>query len=236
MLKAAKNRLLDLIFPPLCLTCEKHLAKEKDNGPVCATCIASPIRYQNLFCPICLNNLKDESDTCHPHALYSLAPATNYDNPIIKKIVWQLKYEGWQSLAAPLAQLLIITAKDNNLELNNTIVVPLPLHSSKKRTRGFNQSELMADIVKSQLHLVWSPHNLERVKNTASQANQPDWGAREKNVEDAFFVNNPEQFLNKNVILIDDIFTSGTTLKEAARVLKLAGANKITALVIARAR
>ena len=94
----------------------------------------------------------------------------------------------------------------------------------------------MADIVKSQLHLVWSPDNLERVKNTASQANQPDWGARERNVENDFFVNNPEQFLNKNVILIDDIFTSGTTLKEAARVLKLSGANKITALVIARAR
>jgi ComF family protein len=236
MLKATKNRLLDLIFPPLCLTCEKHLAKEQDDGPVCTTCLASPARYQKLFCPICLNTLRSADDTCHPHALYSLVPATSYDNPIIKKMVWQLKYEGWQSLAMPLAHLLVKAAKDNNLKLDNAIVVPLPLHSSKKRKRGFNQSELMADIVKGQLHLVWSPDNLERVKNTASQAAQPDWGAREKNVEDAFFINNPEQFLKKNVILIDDIFTSGTTLKEAARVLKLAGANKITALVIARAR
>lgn len=231
MLKTAKNFLLDLVFPPLCLTCENHLPESEKR--VCDNCLASLSLYDYLYCPVCLGR----DNRCHPRSGYLLAAATSYDHPVIKKIIWQFKYEGWQNLADPLSDLLVnCLRKTGQYSRPDWLVVPLPLYKSRQKKRGFNQSELLAEKVNRQLNLVWSKDNLIRVRNTESQAEMIDYKTREENVKNAFFVNDPEEFNGKNIILIDDVFTSGTTLNEAIRVLRLVGAKKIIALVVARAR
>jgi ComF family protein len=113
--------------------------------------------------------------------------------------------------------------------------VPVPLHWKKKQERGFNQSELMAKKICRKLSLPISINNLHRVKNTLSQT-QLSRLQRQKNVNDAFKVKNPDLFLEKNVLLVDDVLTTGITASECARNLKNAGAKKVYLLALARSR
>ena len=116
------------------------------------------------------------------------------------------------------------------------LVMPVPLYPHREMKRGFNQAAVLANILSRRFYLEISKNNLVRIKNTLAQADQKDFHAREDNVRDAFFVMDPAKLKNKDIILIDDVFTSGATLNEAARMIKLCGAKKIIALVLARAR
>ena len=115
------------------------------------------------------------------------------------------------------------------------VVVPVPLHWKKKQERGFNQSELMAKKICRKLSLPISINNLHRVKNTLSQT-QLSRLQRQKNVNNAFKVKNPDIFLEKNVLLVDDVLTTGITASECARNLKNAGAKEVYLLALARSR
>lgn len=233
MLRSAKNFFLDLIFPSLCLACEGYLGNS--DKKCCDSCLHSLPAYDYLVCPVCLKRVV--ADRCHPEYPYLLVAATSYIHPVAQKIIWQFKYGGWQSLAEPLADLMAEGLKNSgDYKRGEWLVAPVPLHKSRQNHRGFNQAELLAGIVNKKLGLAWSKNNLIRVKNTESQAELSDWKAREENVKNSFFINKPEEFFGKGVILIDDVFTSGATLCEAARTLKLSGAKKIIALTFARAR
>ncbi len=237
MIKTAKNFLLDLIFPSLCLTCENYLTD--NNEKICDPCLHSMPVYDYLLCPVCMNRCVGEGAVshCHRHFPYLLLAATSYDNPVAKKIIWQFKYGSWQSLAGPLADLMAESLqKTGNYNCRDWMITPIPLHQSRLRKRGFNQSEALAERINKKMGLWWSKNNLVKIKNTGVQADLSDWKKREENIKDSFFVNHPEEFSGRNIILVDDVFTSGSTLAEAARVLKLAGAKKIIALTFARAR
>jgi ComF family protein len=137
-------------------------------------------------------------------------------------------------LATPLGSLL------TNLLHQKTIgeidfVVPVPLHWKKKQERGFNQSELMAKKICNELSIPISINNLNRVKNTLSQT-QLSRTQRHKNVKDAFKVKNPGKFFHKNVLLVDDVLTTGMTASECAKSLENAGANKVFLIALARSK
>jgi len=241
VLKTVKNFLLDFLYPALCIGCGQYL--EKAETKVCYRCLTAPPRYDHLVCPTCLARSPKLTNTCHPKTKYLLAAATSYNEPVIQKIIRQFKYEGWQSLVEPLGDFLlhplqkILRISDIlSINLGEWLITPLPLHSKKQRERGFNQAELLAHYISNKTGVLLLKDNLVRVRNTLSQAELPDWQARENNVRDAFLVNNPEKIRGKNIILVDDVFTSGATLNEAVRVLKTTKAKKIIALVVARAR
>jgi ComF family protein len=116
-------------------------------------------------------------------------------------------------------------------------MIPIPLHPKKERERGFNQSLLIAEALRD--FLSGSPplisQILVRVKNTKAQAEIKDSDKRKENVRSCFAVKNPSEIKGKNIILIDDVFTSGATANEAVRTLKTAGARRILVLVLAKA-
>ncbi len=114
------------------------------------------------------------------------------------------------------------------------IVVFIPLHHSRERKRGFNQAKLLAEIVAKNFNLELK-NVLMRVKNTPPQAQAENREKRRENLFGAFTIIDPDEIKNKNIILIDDVYTSGATMSEAARVLKSRGARKIIALVAAKA-
>ena len=122
---------------------------------------------------------------------------------------------------------------DDGLDLNDIdILVPVPLHRKSKSRRGFNQSELLITELLRRLDREVSVNNLVRIQNTRSQIILSR-EERIKNVTNAFQVKNPELFVNKNVLLVDDVCTTGSTLNECARSLKSAGAQKVYGLVLA---
>lgn len=236
MLARAKNLVLDMLFPRTCLTCAKHVTTHDAHGIVCDACMAKIPLYDALHCPACLRRIPAGGKSCHPEAKYLLAGAAHYSHDTVQKLIWQMKYEGWQSAGAPIGTILANYLRSLPHDLASHHVVPVPLHKNREWRRGFNQAALLGGAVSTALHLPVIVKNLVRVKETPAQADQKDYALREQNIMGAFHVERPDEFKGKDILLVDDVTTSGATLREAARVLKIAGARTIIAAVAARAR
>ena len=185
--------------------------------------------------------MPDNRKTCHKKSLYILAAAAFYNDETIKNLIWRLKYRNEKAAVAPLAKILIehlkltgLISEIGPLKPKNTILVPIPLHPARERQRGFNQSFLLAEKLAKNFNLNLT-NSLSREKNTKPQAEIEDFKKRQENVIDCFSVKNIDEIKGKNILLVDDVSTSGSTLNEAAKVLKKAGAKKIIGLVAARA-
>jgi ComF family protein len=120
--------------------------------------------------------------------------------------------------------------------LPNVVLVPIPLHPRRLRWRGFNQAELLGELIAKNLGIKFIPDLLIRVKNTEPQV-KLDKDQRQINIRHAFILNKNSQFDNLkicNFVLFDDVWTTGATLKEAGKVLKRNGTKKVWGLTIAR--
>jgi len=234
-----KKIFLEILFPPVCLSCQKHIIEQENY--LCHLCATKIVINKTLICSVCRARLPDNRKTCHKKSLYILAAAAFYNDETIKNLIWRLKYRNEKAAVAPLAKILIehlkltgLISEIGPLKPKNTILVPIPLHPARERQRGFNQSFLLAEKLAKNFNLNLT-NSLSREKNTKPQAEIEDFKKRQENVIDCFSVKNIDEIKGKNILLVDDVSTSGSTLNEAAKVLKKAGAKKIIGLVAARA-
>lgn len=230
---------LDTFFPWQCVSCKRevHLSY-----PLCKKCQKNiPINY-SFICPVCKKRVINFSKRCCfcKTNLFALGVVSFYENSIIRKTIHLFKYQPIISLQKPLASLIIRFLKETNFfsEINkkNILLIPIPLHKRKKRQRGFNQSELLTEVIASHFSLNFHSKILLRIKNNPPQAKINNFIEREKNTKDVFQIpiSSLNLIKNKWIILIDDVYTSGATMQEAARILKKSGAKKIIGLVLAR--
>lgn len=230
----AKEAIFDILFPRICLNCRKSLSNEKEF--ICDGCFSLIKMNSAFFCPICRGRLPDMEKTCHPKSSFIIAPAGKYEDPILQKIIQSFKYQGVESLAPVLGELLIKYIKNCEPQipqLSNYLITYIPLHKNRERQRGFNQAKLLAEYVGSHFNLPVI-ESLKRVKKTKPQAQMKSKEERLKNISGCFKVNNSEFIKEKNAILIDDVFTTGDTMSEAVKILKESGAKKIISLVTAK--
>jgi ComF family protein len=124
----------------------------------------------------------------------------------------------------------------NLLDFKNNIdlLVPVPLHKKRKRKRGYNQSALLCNAISRTTDIPVNEISLQRVKNTISQT-KFNLVQRRKNVADAFRVVNKKEIVNKTILLVDDVITSGSTINACAEQLKINGAKEIFAITVAKA-
>jgi len=212
-----------------CLLC----AASSGQDIVCAACAADLPRLQEPGCLRCARPLPGAGgEICGsclsepPHYDRTLA-AFRYDFPI-DKLVQTFKYGHRLALAAFFGEQLAALAGRPLADL----IVPLPLHPERLRERGFNQALELARPVGAAWQIPIAASNCHRVRNTPAQADLP-WRERIKNIRGAFHCS--DDFTGKRIILVDDVMTSGASLAECARTLKLHGAIEVTALVVARA-
>ena len=198
------NKILALLFPQKCLGCKKE---------------------NEILCPDCLGKI-NRPDTPYLKGVHITA---NYQDQIVKKALWMLKYQGVKQLAKPLAE-LIKERVWKKLETENWIIVPIPLSSKKLRYRGYNQAELIARELSGNIRT----DILFKKFHTKSQVEVKDREERLANIIGSFEARNPEKIKGKKIILIDDVCTTGATMSEAKKVLKLAGAKKVVGVVVAR--
>ncbi|MDO8585005.1 MAG: ComF family protein [bacterium] len=235
-LAAIKDTVLDILFPPLCFACEKNLLPEEKTQNVCAACFGSIALFDTLFCSVCGARLPGNAKICHPEALYMLGSAASYRNEAVQKLIWRLKYGKLRAAAVPLAGLLAQYLTTLDYHFLGFTVLPVPLHADRFEERGFNQAELLATHVAAHLRLPLVTDVLQRVKATPAQAKMRDRAERSANLADAFAINpHSTAIAGKNILLVDDVFTTGATIGEAVRMLKTAGAKIVIALTIARA-
>lgn len=231
--------LLDLLFPLRCVSCGlPKQATINPSGYLCKPCGDSIKVHQWAFCALCNKKLiKLSPCSSHPTPIAALGVACSYNNQLVKNLIWEYKYRFVEPLSEPLAEKMSAYFKQVFLPLedfpHNWITTFIPLFPARKRWRGFNQAELLAQHFSTKIKLPLS-HILQRKKFKKPQVALETKKQRFENVQQAFQVQNADLIKNKNIILIDDICTSGATLLEAGKMLKRAGAKKIYGLVLAR--
>jgi ComF family protein len=157
----------------------------------------------------------------------------------LRELIHLLKYNQVRPAANVLGRMLVEAVEDLQPLFGETelLVVPVPLHSTKLRQRGFNQSELITraalKMKPSAGRFQLSPDLLERRRETKSQIGLSRHQRRE-NIRGAFVVTRPREMAGREVLLVDDVFTTGTTVSECARILRRAGASKVYVATVAR--
>lgn len=230
ILQKIRDLILDILFPLQCLGCQQPKTL------LCQNCLDKIPINQTLFCAVCHRRLAQNKKICHLNAPYILAAASSYENPVLRELILTLKYRRLRLAAEILAEILNHYFKTLNLNFSNFEIIPIPLHKNRQKERGFNQAELITFALIS-LNPKLRPSqglNLKRIKNNQPQAQIKDRNERRKNIIGCFQAANPENIKGKNIILLDDVSTSGATLEEAAKILKKAGAGKIIGLVVAK--
>ena len=160
----------------------------------------------------------------------------SYDGGL-RELIHLLKYNGVRPAANVLGRMLAEAMEDLQPHFSQTdiLVAPVPLHARKLRQRGFNQSELIAraaiKLKTSGFRL--SANLLERCRETTSQIGLSRHQRRE-NIRGAFRVVKPDEVRGREVLVVDDVFTTGTTVSECARILRRAGASKVYVATVAR--
>lgn len=234
-----KNFILDCIFPTYCLGCGRFLKSEAKTH-LCPNCQNKISVNSGLFCPICFKRLAAEnfSKCLHSNkksALDFLGIAVSYENPLIRELIHKYKYSFAKEISWTLSEILIrYLEKSFTGDFNKYCLMAVPLHRQRFNWRGFNQSEEIAKILSQRFSLALKNNCLVRQKKTVSQAEIKDFQKRKDNLQNAFVLKNPKLIENKNIILVDDVFTSGTTMEAAAAALKSGGAKRIIGLVIAK--
>ena len=190
------------------------------------------------MCYIKLPTYRFDSDN-----FYIMGSETFYDKVvclfeytgIIRQALIKYKFHHKPSFFRAFSLLLAESIKKMTDYRKFDILLDVPLHKEKEHSRGYNQASIIAEMLASELGLCYRSGLLVRVRNTKSQSllNREQ---RNVNLKDAFKVINPKEIINKEILIIDDIFTTGNTLNECSRSLKLAGAKKVTAAVIASGR
>ncbi len=212
----AKN-FLNLFYPLHCLGCQTPL--EAMNEPhLCGRCISSINR--NAMPPFELGDL--------PVKAYS---ACLYDGAL-KELVHRFKYKGKTVLAGIFSKLMIDYIKDNPEIAEVDLVTVVPLHKERLREREFNQSLLLAGPVSKEYSLLLA-NTLEKTRRTRYQ-NELSKSERLENLDGAFTLSPGAQIKDKNILLVDDIMTTGSTLEECAKALLSGGAKSVTSFTLAR--
>ena len=225
---------LSILFAPQCVSCAEPLASPTA-GAACARCWQSILAVAPPLCDRCgdaLPAVRRIESTCprcraHPPAFVHAVAAGCYEG-VLRDLLHALKYDGRRSLARGLGALM--RARGGPTIEACDLAVPVPLHASKRRVRGFNQADDLARALGIPV-----VHALRRARQTAAQSDLAA-DARLANVTAAFALNRQRRSIaGRTVLLVDDVTTTGATLNECAATLRAGGAADVYAITAARA-
>ncbi len=240
MLGTVAAYLADLLFPLSCKVCGLNM-RSGETPQICGRCWSTIRLLDGPCCPRCGKPFASEAALSHspdhqcgdcrekPPKFDRAISAAIYENALAEAI-HLFKYSKRASWSKPLGRLLHTRIPDfGKLD----VILPVPLHSKRLRQREFNQSLLLAREVSLASRIPLQMDNLRRVRWTQPQI-ELNGDERRKNVRRAFEVKWPDQVQDQSILLIDDVYTTGATVNECARVLKKAGAEVVNVLTVAR--
>ena len=240
--------MLDLVFPQMCPGCDSAIDK---NEKLCGNCLSGITFISELSSCACCglpfgfytdkNGDEDRGNEGHLCGRcltesYSFSKARSialYDGKLID-IIYGFKYRGNPGLGDFLSGLLAGGMPYCADEVD--VIVPVPLHINKLRSREYNQSAVLAKNLANSIGVKHALFGLKKIRDTMPQFEIQKEEARRKNVKGAFSVTDADAFSGKSVLVVDDVFTTGSTTDECARVILKAGASEVRVLTVARAR
>lgn len=208
-----KDFILDVLFPKRCVSCRAY------NEWLCLRC-KRDIRFLD-------QNLKKQG------ALDGLFYVSSFSDPIMRAMIKVWKYEFVRDLENDIAELVsVFCGKYHTLLPREVVIVPVPLHSKREIWRGFNQAEVLAravaNLIDGQVRSL-----LNRARYTESQA-ELDREEKKENIHQAFRLVDGASVIGERILLVDDCYTTGATMQECAKVLRVAGAKEVWGFVLAR--
>lgn len=233
---------LDTLFPIHCVSCRK------EGEWICPECLRKIEILNEQVCPYC-EKVATENGTICPQCknsfsckkkvvpLDALLVSAKYKENDLAKIIHLFKYSFARDLSIPLGKIIAECFSKNSLPLPD-IIIPIPLHPRRLRWRDFNQSELLAQYLSQNIapgmEIPMNNKILRRKRFTQPQMKIKNYAKRKENLKNAFTVINYNGVKNKNILLVDDVCTTGSTLLECAKILKQNGAGKVFGAVISR--
>lgn len=226
-IKKIKEATIDMLFPKTCPLCDRTLGR---NMKICKNCAGKIHFIKEPRCKKCSKQLSDEEieycvDCNITKHIYNTGIAAFLYDDTISKSIYRFKYHNRRTYAEYYGEVIANKYEKQIKRWNADVIVPVPIHEKKRIKRGYNQAELIAWELGKCLGIKVDGKVLERVVNTKPQK-EMDKTERKKNLENAFKIrHNVVKY--KKIILVDDIYTTGSTIDECARVLLEGGVAEI---------
>ena len=231
--------LLDFIFPPLCHVCRKHIP-HGGRLHICPSCREQMPAPSHPLCSVCgipFAGAGEDHPCCacvkSPPAFDIARAALVHDGPG-RGLIHEFKYNAKTHLRRPLGLLMIENLADVVAARRPDLIVAVPLHVKRLRKRGFNQALLVAELLAQEWRIPLHRQAMKRMRWTEPQINLAA-ELRRGNVKGAFSVPDAALVAGKRVLLVDDVFTTGSTVDECAGMLKKAGATDVLVATVTRA-
>ncbi len=233
------DSLLTLAYPQVCQICQNSVENSAD-GVVCRNCwkTARIFSGKEVLCGKCGAYLRESEilvetfcHRCDEH-FYDQAKAVGLYEKALAASILNLKREPF--VAKNLQKLFLSAFETSNFQ-DTDLIIPVPLSKKRRMERGFNQAEILANILSKKTSILSDEKSLVREIHTPMHRAAMDKKAREATVKNAFAVRRKHFIAHKKILLIDDVFTSGATVSSCAEILKQDGAAKVVVMTIARA-
>lgn len=240
MLKEALRDLADVLFPPRCQSC-RRVAEKLANDLFCGACEEKINYLRSPLCPACGAPFAGSEGTDHlcgdclisPQPFTVARSAAAFEG-ILLEAIHAFKYRHRTGLGRGLGKILTGDSYARMELQGYTMIMPVPLHVRRLRERGFNQSLILAKVFSKRFSIPLDFVTLRRERDTPPQT-MMGRKERQANIKGAFGVAHKERVGKQRVLLIDDVYTTGSTLAECARVLLNNGAAQVGVLTLARA-
>ena len=225
LLQRQLDDLLQLFYPPACLGCQAIIETRSDIAPLCIQCL-------HRLHPVPVSYTREEVlSRLSPCYLDMIFAVFQFDE-VVQKLIHDIKYRKARKLAHQLAGYARSQIISEVPWQKGDLVIPVPLFRLREKERGFNQSSAIAAGFFAGSDLLVDDQILDRSRPTQSQT-ELHRAERLQNVSGAFTLVQPQQIRQRNIILVDDVVTTGATLNECARILKEAGALRVWGLTLA---
>lgn len=224
---------IDLFFPRICFGCDIRLHAEEKI--LCSNC-ESTLNFLIDVCEICGSPENPSAcPVCNSNEfVFDKARSVFPFSATVQNLIHELKYNEMKRITKYLGEHVSKYLHNFQPFENIDIIVPVPLHKVKKRARGFNQSELLSKEISIHMNWLHIPNLVLRNRFTDTQT-KLDRKQRQENVSGAFILNSKINIQNKNILIVDDVFTTGSTVNSICELLKKNHADRIFVLTIARA-
>ncbi len=224
------GNILNLLYPPRCYGCTRSL-DVFSREVLCAAC-AEDIKQRSWLSNRVVTCHSHENSPLPNHYFDALHYVSAYEG-VIRECMHNFKYKGRLMLERVFGKLLVEYAERYLDTKNVDWIIPVPLHRIKKKERTFNQAEVLASIVARRFNVRMLRHSLIRIRMGQPQVALPKQ-KRVAGIRNSFMVRHPYILRHRNILLIDDVFTTGATANECARVIKEAGAKRVEVLTLAK--
>lgn len=244
MIEYIKEGLLNFVFPLDCKICEKPIRESKGYS-ICEDCFKTIELIERPYCAKCGKPLIPTDffkqnreilclDCKRKKYSFEFSRSTGIYDKVLKKCIHLFKYYGEKKLAKPLGKLMVDSlVKNDEFKRKIDLIIPVPLHKNDLKKRGFNQSVLLGKVTGDYLSIPVRENVLVKKKLTPFQVNLSK-KERKINILGAFSVEKPGEIKGKNILILDDVFTTGATVEECTKELMKARAKNIFVLTLAR--